>query len=119
MLKEASLNNMMSSVFGREYDVVSGRSELSELVEEGYDLLGMVNWGDHLPFLADFDLQRIRLRCSRLVPRVNRFVGGIIAERRRSTRGGGGDFLDVMMSVPEGERLSDSDIIAVLWVRIY
>ena len=78
-------------------------AELYDLVEEGYSLLGLLNWSDHLPFLADLDLQQIRL-----VPRVNRFV-------QRMADGGGGaaaDFLDVLLS------LSDSDMIAVLWVRI-
>lgn len=124
VIKLASLNNMMCSVFGREYDVGSVSSEtaeLSDLVEQGYDLLGMVNWSDHLSFLADFDIQRIRLRCSRLVPRVNRFVGRIIAERRQSATAAaeGRDFLDVMLSLPGPDRLSDSDMIAVLWEMIF
>ncbi|KAG6437567.1 hypothetical protein SASPL_102486 [Salvia splendens] len=123
VLKLASLNNMMCSVFGREYDVraVSEEAaELYDLVEDGYSLLGLVNWSDHLPFLADLDLQQIRLRCSRLVPRVNRFVGRIIAQRMADGGGGGGaDFLDVLLSLGGPDKLSDSDMIAVLWEMIF
>lgn len=112
ILKQASLNNMMCSVFGKEYSEEA--AELQDMVEQGYHLLGLLNWSDHLSFLADFDIQKIRLSCSRLVPRVNRFVGQIITDR--SGGGGGGDFLDVLLSLPEPHRLSDSDMIAVLWV---
>ncbi|KAL0290442.1 UNVERIFIED_CONTAM: cytochrome [Sesamum angustifolium] len=61
VLKLASLNNMMCSVFGRKYDVSSVNSEteeLKDLVDQGYDLLGELNWSDHLSFLADFDIQK-------------------------------------------------------------
>ncbi|KAL1189268.1 Cytochrome P450 78A6 [Cardamine amara subsp. amara] len=74
LLKTASLNNMMCSVFGQEYELEQDHVELRELVEEGYDLLGTLNWTDHLPWLSEFDPQRIRSRCSKLVPKVNRFV---------------------------------------------
>ncbi|KAG6427231.1 hypothetical protein SASPL_111473 [Salvia splendens] len=120
VLKLASLNNMMCSVFGREYDVraVSDEAaELRDMVEQGYHLLGLVNWSDHLSFLADFDLQKIRFTCSRLVPRVNRFVSMIIAQRKED--GGGADFLDVLLSLRGPDRLSDSDMIAVLWEMIF
>ncbi|PIN22529.1 Flavonoid 3'-monooxygenase [Handroanthus impetiginosus] len=122
MLKRASLSNMMCSVFGRKYDVGSTNSEteeLRDLVDQGYDLLGEVNWSDHLSFLADFDIQKIRFRCSRIVPRVNRFVGRIIAEHKAGNGGGmSRDFVDVLLSLEGIDRLSDSDMIAVLWVRI-
>ncbi|KAH6819646.1 cytochrome P450 [Perilla frutescens var. frutescens] len=122
-LKRASLSNMMCSVFGREYDVGSESSEVRDLVEQGYNLLGLVNWSDHLSFLADLDIQKIRLRCSRLVPRVNRFVGAIIAEHRAENRpaatAAANDFLDVLLSLPGPDSLSDSDMIAVLWEMIF
>ncbi|KAK6137075.1 hypothetical protein DH2020_029186 [Rehmannia glutinosa] len=123
VLKIASLNNMMCSVFGRKYDVGSVNSEteeLRDLVEQGYHLLGLLNWSDHLSFIADFDIQKIRFRCSRIVPRVNRFVGRIIAEHKA---GNGGeinrDFVDVLLSLQGADRLSDSDMIAVLWEMIF
>ncbi|KAL3815159.1 hypothetical protein ACJIZ3_016427 [Penstemon smallii] len=121
VLKLASLNNMMCSVFGLKYDVASVNSEteeLKDLVDQGYDLLSEVNWSDHLSFLADFDIQKIRFRCSRLVPRVNRFVGRIIAQHKKET-GDGRDFVDVLLSLQGADRLSDSDMIAVLWEMIF
>ncbi|KAL6495600.1 hypothetical protein OROGR_030163 [Orobanche gracilis] len=124
VLKLASLNNMMCSVFGRRYDVGSVNPEIEELrdlVDQGYDLLGRLNWSDHLSFLADFDFQKIRLRCGGIVPRVNRLVGGIITEHKMARGGGGGeeigrDFVDVLLSLSTSDRLSDSDMIAVLWM---
>jgi hypothetical protein len=56
VLKRASLSNMMCSVFGKNYETV----ELGELMQEGYELLGKLNWSDHLPWLAGLDLQKIK-----------------------------------------------------------
>ncbi|KAK3228165.1 hypothetical protein Dsin_008027 [Dipteronia sinensis] len=122
VLKRASLNNMMCSVFGRKYHLGSSSSEadeLSRLVEEGYDLLGKLNWSDHLPWLADFDLQKIRFRCSNLVPKVNRFVNRIIEEHRNQTSRKNIDFVDVLLSLHGPDRLSDHDMVAVLWEMIF
>ncbi|XP_021815024.1 cytochrome P450 78A9-like [Prunus avium] len=129
VVKRASLNNMMCSVFGRKYELDFGASmnneveELKGLVDEGYDLLGMLNWSDHLPWLADFDAQKIRFRCSNLVPRVNRFVSRIISEHRTGVEAGkdkkSPDFVDVLLSLQGPDKLSDSDMIAVLWEMIF
>ncbi|XP_068634585.1 cytochrome P450 78A9-like [Aristolochia californica] len=121
-LKRASLNNMMCSVFGRKYELSSLNEEVQEvvgLVQEGYDLLGKLNWADHLPFLAGFDPQRIRYRCSNLVPKVNRFVNRIIEEHRAETEPKNRDFVDVLLSLQGDDKLSDSDMIAVLWEMIF
>ncbi|GMN42847.1 hypothetical protein TIFTF001_012045 [Ficus carica] len=115
VLKRASLNNLMWSVFGRVYGLEESNNEVEEvrkLVEEGYELLGLVNWSDHLRWVADFDAQRIGLRCSNLAPKVNRFVGGILAEHRQKTAGERGrDFVDEMI-------FRGTDTIAVLieWI---
>ncbi|XP_078440129.1 cytochrome P450 78A3-like [Wolffia australiana] len=125
VLKRAALNNIMGSVFGRRYGLASseedGARELLFLVEEGYDLLGQLCYSDHLPLLAPFDLQGIRRRCTRLVPRVNRFVGEIIDEHRRSGRASRGeDFVDVLLSLQGGaDGLSDAEMIAVLWEMVF
>ena len=122
VLKRASLCNMMCSVFGQQYSVHDPNEEMEELrglVEEGYDLLGTLNWGDHLPWLAHFDAQRIRFRCCNLVPKVNRFVSRIIAQHRAQKTETNRDFVDVLLSLQGTDRLSDSDMIAVLWVSIY
>ncbi|XP_055808084.1 cytochrome P450 78A9-like [Solanum dulcamara] len=124
VVKRASLNNMMCSVFGRKYSLVETycndeTEEVSELVDEGYDLLGMLNWSDHLPWLAEFDPQKIQQRCSHLMPKVNRFVGRIIDEHRAQPSNVHRDFVDVLLSLQGAETLSDSDIIAVLWEMIF
>ncbi|KAF5743888.1 Cytochrome P450 family 78 subfamily A polypeptide 6 [Tripterygium wilfordii] len=122
LIKRASLNNMMCSVFGRKYELNSSSwevEELKELVDEGYDLLGLLNWTDHLPWLANFDLQKIRSRCSNLVPRVNKFVGKIIAEHRAESAERSPDFVDVLLSLQGADKLSDSDMISVLWEMIF
>jgi hypothetical protein len=125
VLRRASLHNVMWSVFGRRYELQldPGKEsdevrELRALVDEGYDLLGQLNWSDHLPWLARFDLQSTRARCSRLVPRVNRFVTRIIDEHRSSAPVAAAiDFTDVLLSLQGSDKLADSDMVAVLWVR--
>ncbi|TVU08839.1 hypothetical protein EJB05_42254, partial [Eragrostis curvula] len=127
VLRRASLHNVMWSVFGRRYDLELDPAkespetrELGGLVDEGYDLLGQLNWSDHLPWLARFDLQGTRARCARLVPRVNRFVGAIIDEHRARYPGPAVvDFTDVLLSLQGNDRLADSDMIAVLWEMVF
>ncbi|KAK8639652.1 hypothetical protein V6N13_138024 [Hibiscus sabdariffa] len=122
VLKQASLNNMMASIFGRKYKLNSTNNEVEELqalVDEGYDLLGTLNWSDHLPWLAEFNPQKIRVRCSKVVPKVNRFVSRIISQHRAKTNGETQDFVDVLLSLQGGDKLSDSDMIAVLWEMIF
>jgi cytochrome P450 len=122
LLKRASLNNMIGSVFGYKYRLDSSNEEVEELqrlVGEGYELLGLLNWSDHLPWLADFDAQKIRFRCSQLVPKVNLFVSRIIAQHRaQNSTEKNRDFVDVLLSLHGPERLSDSDMVAVLWVSV-
>uniref|UniRef100_A0A2N9IN33 Uncharacterized protein n=1 Tax=Fagus sylvatica TaxID=28930 RepID=A0A2N9IN33_FAGSY len=122
LLKRASLNNMMCSVFGCKYTVDSSNEEVEQLealVGEGYELLGLLNWSDHLPWLAEFDAQKIRFRCSKLVPKVNRFVSRIIAQHRAQSSEQSRDFVDVLLSLQGPESLSESDMIAVLWEMIF
>ncbi|KAJ8440605.1 hypothetical protein Cgig2_031022 [Carnegiea gigantea] len=122
ILKTASLSNMMGSVFGRRYNLAKEPNkeiqELKEMVDEGYDLLGVLNFSDHFSLLPDFDFQRIRFRCSQLVPKVNRFVGRIIQEHRSNRAHMNRDFVDVLLSLHH-PKLSDSDMIAVLWEMIF
>ncbi|KAB1999012.1 hypothetical protein ES319_D12G131000v1 [Gossypium barbadense] len=122
VVKRASLNNMMVSIFGRKYKLDCDNNEVDELrglVEEGYDLLGTLNWSDHLPWLAQFDPQNIRVRCSNLVPKVSGFVGRIIAQHRARTNEEACDLVDVLLSLQGADKLSDSDMIAVLWEMIF
>jgi cytochrome P450 family 78 subfamily A len=124
VLHVASLNHIMATVFGKRYDMGSREGALlDEMVAEGYDLLGTFNWADHLPLLKHLDPQGVRRRCNRLVQKVESFVGKIIMEHRTRRANGGfvsdeciGDFVDVLLGLEGEEKLSDADMIAVLWV---
>uniref|UniRef100_A0A0C9RXC2 TSA: Wollemia nobilis Ref_Wollemi_Transcript_6294_1911 transcribed RNA sequence n=1 Tax=Wollemia nobilis TaxID=56998 RepID=A0A0C9RXC2_9CONI len=127
-LQAAALNNIMGSVFGRRLDVESEESEevreLRSMVEEGFQLLGEFNWADHLPWLRLLDPLRIHHRCARLVPRVKKFVTSIIEEHRRKNASEtnpslDGDFVDVLLSLQEEDKLEDDDMVAVLWEMIF
>ncbi|XP_031267228.1 cytochrome P450 78A5-like [Pistacia vera] len=129
LLHFGSLNNVMMTVFGKRYDFE--RSDegfmLEELVSEGYELLGIFNWSDHLPLLRWLDLQGVRGRCRSLVLKVNAFVGKIIEEHRFRRLHGVShdksssvrDFVDVLLDLEKDDKLSDSDMIAVLWEMIF
>ncbi|KAK1653280.1 hypothetical protein QYE76_071085 [Lolium multiflorum] len=131
VLRRASLYYIMRFVFGKEYDVSSPASsagekkgeveELLEMVHEGYELLGKENWCDYFPGLAAVDPQGIGARCAELMPRVNRFVHGIIQEHRAKAIAGGEarDFVDILLSLQESEGLADADIAAVLWEMVF
>ncbi|KAH0449458.1 hypothetical protein IEQ34_020150 [Dendrobium chrysotoxum] len=127
VLHFGALNNVMVSVFGKSFDFGKGEGlELEEMVKEGYELLGGVNWSDHLPFLGWLDLQGVRKRCRVLVRKVNVFVGKIIEEHRMRKVGevNGdkseiGDFVDVLLDLEKEDKLSDSDMVAVLWEMIF
>ncbi|KAI4329673.1 hypothetical protein MLD38_028033 [Melastoma candidum] len=139
ILHFGSLNNVMATVFGKRYDFYGGSclndaAELEGMVSEGYELLGMFNWGDHFPLLGWLDLQGVRKRCKKLVERVNVFVRKIVEEHRakmaaskfRVGRGevngedddddGSGYFVDVLLALEKESRLTDTDMVAVLWV---
>ncbi|GLJ50289.1 hypothetical protein SUGI_1071130 [Cryptomeria japonica] len=128
LLQDAALNNIMGSVFGKRFDVENASDELEELrnmVREGFELLGEFNWADHLPFLRLLDPHRIHSRCARLVPRVKKFVQNIIDEHRcRRMKGEicpsvDADFVDVLLSLKEEDKLEDDDMVAVLWEMIF
>ncbi|KAJ3673091.1 hypothetical protein LUZ60_006465 [Juncus effusus] len=130
-LHYGSLNSVMMSVFGRRYDFGKGGEgdELESLVKEGYELLSVFNWSDHLPLLGWFDFQGVRKRCRKLAKRVDVFVRRIIEEHREKkkkmklqgvgTDGISGDFVDVLLVLQEEEKLSDSDMISILWEMIF
>ncbi|KAK9669098.1 hypothetical protein RND81_13G109000 [Saponaria officinalis] len=143
ILHFGSLNNVMMSVFGKKYDFTknpNGEDEklLEELVSEGYELLGIFNWNDHFAPLGWLDIQGVRKRCKALIEKVNVYVGNIIYEHKarksekiminndndnhndRDVDGSSKDFVDVLLDVEDGEtKLSDADMIAVLWEMIF
>ena len=128
VLHFGSLNNVMMTVFGKCYEFKEKGDgfELEKLVSEGYELLGIFNWSDHFPLLGWLDLQGVRRRCKTLASKVNVFVRKIIEEHRTKRAGGTladketlGDFVDVLLDLENDEKLSDSDMIAVLWVFLF
>ncbi|KAG6489868.1 hypothetical protein ZIOFF_051149 [Zingiber officinale] len=123
VLHFGSLNNVMMSVFGKSYDDFGegGGFELESLVKEGYALLSVFNWSDYFPFLRWLDLQGVRRRCRSLVKRVDAFVGQLIEQHRNNRTNGkamddAGDFVDVLLGLEAEEKLSEADMVAVLWV---
>ncbi|KZV53643.1 hypothetical protein F511_25924 [Dorcoceras hygrometricum] len=126
-LQAAALNNIMGSVFGKRYDSTQDTEELRELkgmVREGFDLLGSFNWSDHLPWFSYvYDPLRIVARCEALVPRVRKLVKAIIEQHSINSRAKDvndtADFVDVLLSLDGNEKLSEDDMIAVLWEMIF
>ncbi|WOH03452.1 hypothetical protein DCAR_0622850 [Daucus carota subsp. sativus] len=128
VLHFGSLNNVMKTVFGKKYNFNKNGDgvELEGLVSEGYELLSVFNWSDHFPVIGWLDLQGVRKRCRDLVAKVNVFVGKIIQEHRAKRAEGivavdeaSGDFVDVLLDLEMENKLTDSDMIAVLWEMIF
>ncbi|KAF2291040.1 hypothetical protein GH714_019284 [Hevea brasiliensis] len=104
-LQNASLNNIMGTVFGKRYDFTKYNEEakeLQELVREGFELLE---------------------RCLALVPRVKKLVKKIIEEHDQSKMPkkliDNSDFVDVLLSLEGDEKLEEDDMVAVLWEMIF
>eukprot|EP01018_Ginkgo_biloba_P006867 Gb_13261 [translate_table: standard] len=128
-LQRAALNNIMMTVFGRRYDFNgSGENEeavqLQEMVSEGFELLGAFNWADYVPLFKYFHIHgRIHQRCAKLVSQVKVFVQSIIDEHRLNSAStwavtNSSDFVDVLISLQMDEKISDADMIAILWVML-
>jgi cytochrome P450 family 78 subfamily A len=127
-LQGAALNNIMGSVFSKCYDLSEENANaevLKQMVREGFDLLGAFNWSDHLPWLAKFfDPSQVKKRCGHLVPRVRNLVSKIIDEHRKVGNGNEmllcdkADFVDVLLSLEGDDKLSEDDMVAILWVCI-
>ncbi|CAN6362960.1 unnamed protein product [Urochloa humidicola] len=121
LLQRASLESMAGSVLGLEGGEVG--EELSEMVREGYELVGTFNLGDHYyttvwgPLM---DLWGVGPACRGLAARVRRYFGKVIEERRvAGDCHERDDLLSYMLTLPEDERFEDSDVIAVLWEMIF
>ncbi|KAL5195370.1 Geraniol 8-hydroxylase [Glycine soja] len=128
-ISDASLNNVMTTVFGRRYNHDESNSsyeveEVREMVMEGFEILGAFNWSDYVPWISFFyDPLRIRERCSVLAPRVKKFVKRVLEEHRIMPSfkelSDDSDFVDVLLSLEGDDKLQDDDIIAVLWKMIF
>uniref|UniRef100_A0A1W7HBT4 Cytochrome P450 n=1 Tax=Scoparia dulcis TaxID=107240 RepID=A0A1W7HBT4_SCODU len=115
ILHKGSLHNVLGSVFGSS----DKGNELGLMVKEGYELIGEFNWADYFP-LGFLDIFGVRRRCHKLAAKVNNLVSELIRERRKigdfRMRN---DFLSVLLSLPEEDRLNDADMVAVLWEMIF
>ncbi|KAF6150078.1 hypothetical protein GIB67_002860 [Kingdonia uniflora] len=117
ILQMGSLSSVVESVFGK--CLPSEREELRLMVKEGYELIGRFNWEDYFP-LGFLDFYGVKRKCHKLATRVKILVAQIIRERRNEGElEGRNDFLSVLLSLPEEERLCDSDMVAVLWEMIF
>ncbi|KAG7942874.1 hypothetical protein I3843_15G009100 [Carya illinoinensis] len=125
-LQAAALDNIMSTVFGKRYNLTCNSAEareLHEIVREGFELLGAFNWSDYLPWLNYiYDPSHISESCSALVPRVRNLVKKLIDEHRHvdsSKLSDNSDFVHVLLSLEGDEKLEEDDMIAVLWEMIF
>ncbi|KAL5717588.1 unspecific monooxygenase [Ranunculus cassubicifolius] len=116
VLQRGALSNILESLFGKCIGV--DRDELGVMVEEGYELIGRFNWEDYFG-LEFLDFHGVRRRCHKLAVRVKGLVGEIIKKRKREGKCKGGDFLTVLLNLPEEDQLSDSDMVAVLWEMVF
>lgn len=123
IVKKGSLNNILETVFGSTSLLGGGEGEeLGLMVKEGYELISEFNWTDHLPlgFLLDFG--GVKKRCHKLAGRVSCLIGRIIKERKRDAAdviSMKNDFLSVWLSLPVEDRISDADLVAVLWEMVF
>ncbi|KAK7306359.1 hypothetical protein VNO77_44292 [Canavalia gladiata] len=120
ILHEGSLDNILESVFGISSSLSLETNEvLGNLVKEGYDLIAKFNWEDYFPFKF-LDFHGVKRRCHKLTAKVNSVVGQIVEERKRyGDFVGQNDFLSALLSLPEEDRLEDSDVVAILWEMIF
>ncbi|KAF9601160.1 hypothetical protein IFM89_017108 [Coptis chinensis] len=116
VLQRGALSNVLESVFGSCLDVE--RDELEFMIKEGYELIGRYNWEDYFSF-GFLDFYGVRRRCYKLAARVNCIVTEIIKERKKVECKGRNDFLSILLNLAEEDRLSDSDMVAVLWEMIF
>lgn len=122
-LQRAAVNNMMRIVFGCRYefgDSCTEAEQLEEMIRGCFDVLGAFNWADHFPGLRYLDMLHVGSKCKTLVPKVKQFVQRIIDEHRtcdRQVLDSEKDFVDVLLALEGEDKLSDEDMISVLWVR--
>lgn len=117
ILLGVSLKNMLESVFGS--NLGSEGEKLGLMVREGYELISEFNLEDYFP-LGLLDFNGVKRRCHKLACRVNELLGKFIEVRKKDVNfKQRNDFLSVLLSLPDDERLSHSDMVAVLWVRTF
>ena len=121
VLQEGSLDNIIESVFGLGLEKKGSTDitlTLHDMVKEGYDLISKFNLEDYFP-LRFLDFYAMKRKCHNLADKVKCVVGQIVKERKRAGDfTGRSDFLSALLALPVEDQLSDSDLVAVLWVRM-
>ncbi|KAK9751168.1 hypothetical protein RND81_02G247300 [Saponaria officinalis] len=117
ILQKVSLKNMLESVFGSNLGTEG--EELGLMVREGYELISEFNLEDYFS-LGFLDFSGVKRRCHKLASKVSELLGRIVTERRADADfRNKNDFLSVLLSLPDEEKLSDSDMVAVLWETVF
>ncbi|KAM7269700.1 hypothetical protein ACFE04_025197 [Oxalis oulophora] len=125
ILQEASLGNVIESVFGSCIDEET-ISMISVMVKEGYELISMASLEDYFnfPFVKFLDFYGVKRRCHGLSVKVKNVLGQIVKERKEeglnnNNNNKGHDFLTTLLSLPKEDQLNDDDTVAVLWEMIF
>nr|AVQ09750.1 cytochrome P450-4 [Plagiochasma appendiculatum] len=122
-LQRAAVNNMTRIVFGKRYEFGASpvAEELEGMIRECFEALGAFNYADHFPGLRFLEMFDVSMKCRNLVPRVKAYVQGIIDEHRSGLVRDHGevDMVDILLALEGDDRLSDNDMIAVLWEMIF
>ncbi|BAT86614.1 hypothetical protein LR48_Vigan102s011400 [Vigna angularis] len=121
ILHEASLRTMLESVFGINNSCIESEREkvLGDMIKEGYELIATFNWEDYFPFRF-LDFHGVKRRCHGLTTKVKSVVGEIVEERKTCEKlVGQTDFLSALLSLPEEERIGESDTVAILWEMLF
>ncbi|KAJ9169337.1 hypothetical protein P3X46_017541 [Hevea brasiliensis] len=118
IFQKGSVSNVLESVFGISYSC-SEKELLSTMVKEGYELITMFNLEDYFP-IKFLDFYGVKRRCYELAGKVKSVLGEIVRERKAAEDlNSGSDFLSALLSLPEQEQLSESDMVPVLWEMIF
>ncbi|OAY34332.1 cytochrome P450 78A5 [Manihot esculenta] len=119
ILQQGSLSNVLKSVFGISHGCSERKELLSTMVKEGYELITKFNLEDYFP-VKIMDFYGVKRRCCKLSAKVKSVAGEIVRERKATGEfSGGSDFLSALLSLPEQEQLSESDMVPVLWEMIF
>ncbi|KAL9332789.1 hypothetical protein ACSQ67_002399 [Phaseolus vulgaris] len=118
ILHAGSLRTMLESVFGMNIESET-EEVLGDMIKEGYELIAKFNWEDYFPFRF-LDFHGVKRRCHRLTSKVKSVVGEMVEQRKiRGEVVGESDFLSALLSLPQEERIGESDMVAILWEMLF
>ncbi|BBM98523.1 cytochrome P450 family 78 subfamily A [Marchantia polymorpha subsp. ruderalis] len=122
-LQRAAVNNMTRIVFGKRYEFGANEQaeKLEGMIRECFEALGAFNYADHFPGLRFFEMFDVGKKFGNLVERVKAYVREIIEEHRSATTRDFSDvdMVDILLALEGEDKLSECDMIAVLWEMIF